>query len=379
MDFDLTREQEMIRKMVREFAEKEIAPVAMEYDEAAKFPEDIVKQLGQLGLMGMTIPRDYGGAGVDTISYAIAIEELSRIDASIGTIASVNNSLACEPIFRYGNEEQKRKYLTKLASGEGLGAFALTEAGSGSDASAMQSTAVNEGEEYVLNGSKVFVTNGTKATAVITFALTDKTKGYKGISAFIVPTDTKGFVRGVKENKMGIRASDSIEISFEDCRLSKENLLGKEGEGFKIALATLDVGRIGIAAQAVGIAQGALDESLKYSKEREQFGQSISSFQAIQWMLADMATEIEAARLLTYRAAYAKDHGERFSMEASMAKLYASDVAVRATRNAVQIHGGYGYTKDYPVERFYRDAKVTEIYEGTSEVQRLVISRALLK
>lgn len=379
MDFDLTEEQKMIRKTVRDFAENEIRPVTLDYDEKEEYPLEIVKKLGELGFMGITIPREYGGAGIDGISYAIAIEELSRVDPSVGVIVSVHNSLACEPIYHYGTEEQKKKFLPLLAKGKHIGCYTLTEPAAGSDAAAIQSTAKLEGDEYVLNGTKQFITNSLVADIAIAFMMTDKEKGYRGVSALIVPTNTKGFIRGKKEKKMGIHASVTMELAFEDCRIPKENLLGKEGEGFKIALASLDSGRVGIAAQAVGIAQGALDEAIPYSKERVQFGQPISKFQAIQWMLADMATEIDAARLLTYKAAQAKDKGGRYSKEAAMAKLFASDVAVKATRNAVQIFGGYGYMRDYQVERLYRDAKITEIYEGTSEVQKIVISRALLK
>ncbi|UCD92294.1 MAG: acyl-CoA dehydrogenase [Methanobacteriota archaeon] len=378
MDFKLTEEQEMIKKMVRDFAEKEIAPLARENDEKSSYPPEIAKKLGELGIMGITIPTEYGGAGTDHVSYAIAIEELSRVDSSFGTVVSVNNSLVCDPILKYGTDEQKKKLLTPIAK-HGIGAFSLTEPGSGSDAGSLKCTAVLEGDEYVINGTKNFVSNGLMADLVLLFAVTDKSKGAKGISAFLIPDGTPGFEKGKKEDKLGIRACDTIEISFEDCRIPKEFLLGEEEQGLRIALGTLDGGRIGIAAQAVGIAQGALDESLRYSQEREQFGQPIFNFQAIQWKLANIATETEAARLLVHRAAFTKEQGKRFSTEAAMAKLFASDVAMKATREAIQVFGGYGYVKEYPVERFYRDAKVTEIYEGTSEVQRIVISRALLK
>ena len=368
----------MIRKMVRDFAEKELAPIARENDEKASYPIEIARKLGELGLMGMTIPPEYGGAGTDQISYTIAVEELSRVDASFGTVVSVNNSLVCDPILKWGTEEQKQEFLKPMAK-QGVGAFSLTEPGSGSDAGALKTTAVLDGDEYVINGTKNFVSNGQVADVTLFFAMTDLSKGTKGISTFLVKDGTAGFTKGKKEDKLGIRACDTIEISFEDCRLPKENLLGPEEKGLNIALGTLDGGRIGIAAQAVGIAQGALDESIRYSKEREQFGQPISNFQAIQWKLANMATETDAARLLVQKAAYTKQQGGRYSLEAAMAKLYASDIAMKATREAIQIFGGYGYVKEYPVERFYRDAKVTEIYEGTSEIQRMVIARSLLK
>jgi alkylation response protein AidB-like acyl-CoA dehydrogenase len=378
MDFKLTEEQEMIRKMVRDFAEKEIAPLARENDEKSTYPREIADKLGELGIMGMTMPTEYGGAGADHISYTIAIEELSRVDGSFGTVVSVNNSLVCDPILKYGTEEQKKEFLTPIAK-RGIGAFSLTEPGAGSDAGSQKTTAVLDGDEYVINGTKNFVSNGKLADVTLLFAMTDISKGHRGISAFLIADGTPGFTKGKKEDKLGIRACDTIEISFEDCRIPKENLLGEVGQGLRIALGTLDGGRIGIGAQAVGIAQGALDESVRYSKEREQFGRPISSFQAIQWKLANIATEVDAARLLVRKAASAKEQGKKFSFEAAMAKLFASDVAVKATREAIQVFGGYGYVKEYPVERFYRDAKVTEIYEGTSEIQRIVISRALLK
>jgi butyryl-CoA dehydrogenase len=377
MDFKPTEEQEMIRKMVRDFAEKELAPIAQENDEKGSYPREIAKKLGELGIMGMAIPTEYGGAGTDQISYTIAVEELSRIDASFGTVVSVNNSLVCDPILKMGTEDQKREFLKPMAQ-QGIGAFSLTEPGSGSDAGGLKTTAVLDGDEYVINGTKNFVSNGLMADVILFFALTDPSKGTKGISTFLVKDGTPGFTKGKKEDKLGIRACDTIEISFEDCRLPRGNLLGPEGKGLGIALGTLDGGRIGIAAQAVGIAQGALDESIRYSKEREQFGQPISNFQAIQWKLANIATEVDAARLLVQKAAFKKQQGERYSLEAAMAKLFASDIAMKATREAIQVFGGYGYVKEYPVERYYRDAKVTEIYEGTSEIQRLVIARALL-
>ena len=379
MDFSLTKEQEMIRKMVREFAEKEVAPIAAEIDETCEFPAETIKKMGKLGLMGVTVPKEWGGGGMDSVSYVIAVEEISRACASTGVAMSVNNSLVCDSILKFGTEAQKQKYLIPLAKGEKLGSFALTEPSAGTDAAAQQTTAVKDKNDYIINGSKIFITNGSKSDVVILFAMTDKSKGTRGISAFIVDSNTKGFSIGTIEDKMGIRGSIQAELVFEDMRIPSENLLGKEGAGFKIAMVSLDSGRIGIAAQALGIAQAALDESIKFAKEREQFGRPIAKFQAIQWMIANMATEIDAARLLVYRAAFVKGQGMRFSQEAAMAKLYASDVAVRVTRDAVQIHGGYGYTKDYTVERLYRDAKITEIYEGTSEVQKMVISGTLLR
>ena len=378
MNFGLTKEQEMIRKTVREFALNEVQPIAAEIDERAEFPAGTVRKMAEINLLGLTIPREYGGVGADGISYAIAIEELSRVCASTGIIMAVHNSLGSFPIMKFGTDEQKKKYLPKLARGEMLAAFALTEPNAGSDAANQQTTAVLEKDEWVINGTKIFITNGKSAGLVTLMAMTDKSKGYRGISAFLVEKGTKGFNYGTKENKLGIRGTDTYELVFEDCRIPKENILGNPGDGFKIAMQSLDYGRVGVGAQAVGIAQGALDESIKYAKEREQFGRPISKFQAIQWMIADMATEIEAARLLVYRAAWLKDKVPRISKEAAMAKMYASEVAMRATTKAIQIHGGYGYTKDYPVERFFRDAKITEIYEGTNEIQRLVISGNLL-
>ncbi len=366
----------MTRKMVRDFAEREIIPESMKYDESQEFPEHWAKKMGELGLLGIFVPEKYGGSGLDSVSYAITIEELARADASASVIAAVCNGLACEPILRYGTEEQKRKYLVPLARGEWIGAYALTEPGSGSDAAAMRSTAKLDGDEWELNGSKALITNAAKAKVLITYARTGEKK--YDISCFIVPTDTPGFVRQKKENKMGIRASDTMLLAFDHLRIPKENLLGQEGKGFNIALATLDGGRIGIAAQALGIGQRALEESLKFAKEREAFGGKIADLQAIQWKLADMATEVEAARLLTYRVARLKDEGKRHTFESSVAKLYASEAAHHAVDAAVQIHGGYGFIKDYVVEKLYRDQRVTEIYEGTSEVQRLVIARAVL-
>lgn len=367
----------MIRKMVREFAEAEMRPIAQQSDLTGEFPWQTIRKMGPLGLMGMPIPKEYGGGGVDSVSYAIGIEEISRVCAATGVIVAVHTSVGTYPIYLFGSEEQKRKYLPKLARGEMIGAFALTEPNAGSDAGAASTTAKPDGDFYILNGTKIFITNGMVAGTVIVLGLTDKSKGTRGMTAFIVEEGTKGFSHGSREKTMGQCASDTSELVFENCAVPKENMLGKEDEGFKLAMTALDGGRVGIAAQAVGIAQAALDESIKYSKEREQFGKTISKFQAIQWMLADMATEIEAARLLTYSAACLKDAKMKFSKEASMAKMYASEVATRTTSRAVQIHGGYGYTKDYTVERLYRDARITEIYEGTSEVQRMVIAANL--
>ena len=380
MKLELDENQKMIRNMVREFAEKEIAPIASESDQKSEYPTKTLEKMAKLGLLGITIPTQYGGAGLDTISYTIVIEEISRKCASTGVITSVHNSLVAWPIKIYGTEEQKKKYLPILAKGEKIGAFAGTEPNAGSDLGAMQTSAKLEGDKYIINGDKTFITSGPKAGVIILFAVTDKNAGSKGISAFVVENNMKGFKVGSIFDKMGINANLVSELVFEDMEVPKENLLGKEGEGFKIALSTLDGGRIGIAAQAVGIAQAALDESIEYSKQRQQFGRPISKFQAIQWMIADMATRIEAARYLVYNAAYAKDHQSgRFSKEAAMAKLFASETAMDAVIKAVQIHGGYGYTKEYAVERLFRDAKITEIYEGTSEVQRMVIASSLLR
>lgn len=374
----MTEEQIMVRDMARDFAANELLPIASMLDEEGKFPAEIIKKMGDLGLMGMAIPEEYGGAGLDAISYALAMEEIARGCAGTSVIMSVNNSLACDPIYKFGKEDQKRKYLVPLAKGEKLGCFCLTEPMSGSDAAAMRASAELKGDSWVLNGTKSFVTNGAHADVCIVFAQADKTKGHRGINAFIVEKSSPGLRIGKIEKKLGINASDTAELIFEDCRAPAENLLGEPGIGFRIALSALDSGRIGIAAQALGIARAGFEESLKYSKERSQFGQKISEFQAIQWKLADMATEIEAARLLVLRAAYLKDKGQRFTVESAMAKLYASEMAMRATTNAIQIHGGYGYIKEYPVERHFRDAKITEIYEGTSEVQRLLIANSVL-
>ncbi len=379
MQFDFTDEQKMIQETARNFANGVVKPKAKEIDQTGQFPADTVKKLAELGFMGMMIPSEFGGAGLDAISYVIAMEEISAACASTGVIMSVNNSLVCDPLMKYGNEEQKKEYLTPLARGEKLGCFALSEPNAGSDAARQQTTAVQDGDSFVLNGTKNFITNGKEANIAIVFAMTDKTKGHKGISAFIVPTDTKGFTINRLEHKLGIRASSTAQIMLEDMRLPKKNLLGNIGDGFKIAMSTLDGGRIGIASQALGIARAAMEEAIEFAKQREAFGQLIHNFEAIQWMVADMATRLDSARLLTLRAAYLKDKKTRFTKEAAMAKLFAAETAMWITTKAIQIHGGYGYTTDYPVERHFRDAKITEIYEGTSEIQRLVIAANMFK
>ena len=379
MDFVLSKEHEMARTLFREFAETEVKPLAQEVDETERFPRETVEKMAKYGFMGIPFAKEYGGQGCDSLTYAMCVEELSRVCGTTGVIVSAHTSLGAEPINKFGTEEQKQKYLIPLAKGEKLGAFGLTEPGAGTDASGQQTKAVLEGDHYVLNGSKIFITNGGQADIYIIFAMTDKSKGTKGISAFIVEKDFPGFSIGTKEKKMGIRGSSTTELIFEDCIVPKENLLGQEGKGFGIAMTTLDGGRIGIASQALGIAQGAFDETVAYVKERKQFGRSISKFQNTQFQLADMKTKIEAARLLVYNAAKAKETKKRFSVEAAMAKLYAAEVAMEVTTKCVQLFGGYGYTREYPVERMMRDAKITEIYEGTSEVQRMVISGDLLK
>ena len=379
MKLEFTDQQKMILKMVREFADKEVAPIASELDEKGEYPTKTLGKMAKLGLLGIIIPREYGGAGLDTISYSIVVEEISRKCASTGVITSVHNSLTAWPIMKYGNEDQKKKYLPILAKGEKIGAFAATEPNAGSDLGAIRTIAELKGDNYIINGDKTFITSGPEAGIIIVFAVTDKSLGSKGISAFIVESDMKGYKVGSIFEKLGINASKTSELIFENMEVPKENLLGREGEGFKIALSTLDGGRIGIASQAVGIAQAALDESIEYSKQRQQFGRPIAKFQAIQWMIADMATKIEASRYLVYNAAYKKDIGEKISKEAAMAKLFASDTAMNSVIKAVQIHGGYGYTKEYTVERLFRDAKITEIYEGTSEVLKMVIAGSLLK
>lgn len=379
MQFDLSDEQKMIQQTAKDFAHGVVKPKAKEIDQTGQFPADTVKKLAELGFMGMMIPPEYGGSGLDTISYSIAMEEISAACASTGVIMSVNNSLVCDPLMKFGTEQQKKEYLVPLAKGERLGCFALSEPNAGSDAARQQTTAVQDGDSFVLNGTKNFITNGKEANTAIVFAMTDKSKGHKGISAFIVPTDAKGFTVSRLEHKLGIHASSTAQIMLEDLRIPKKNLLGGIGDGFKVAMSTLDGGRIGIASQALGIAQAAMEESIEFAKQREAFGQMIQNFQAIQWMVADMATRIDAARLLTHRAAYLKDKKVRFSKEAAMAKVYAAETAMWVTTTAIQIHGGYGYTTDYPVERHFRDAKITEIYEGTSEIQRLVIAANMFK
>jgi alkylation response protein AidB-like acyl-CoA dehydrogenase len=377
--FTLSDDQEALRREIRDFAAREIAPNVLRWDEASEFPAEVVKQLGQMGLLGVIFPPELGGAGLGYVDYMLAIEELSAVDGSIGIIVAAHNSLCTNHIFLAGNEAQREKYLPKLASGEWLGAWGLTEPGSGSDASAARTTAVRRGDRWVLNGNKTFITNGHYADVAVIIAVTDKSQGTHGLSAFIVEKGTPGFRPGKKENKLGLRASDTSELIFEECEIPAENLLGREGEGFVDAMRTLDGGRISIAALSLGIARGALDASVKYVKERKQFGKAIAEFQGIQWKLADMATELDAARLLTLRAAVLKDAGQRVTRESSMAKLYASEVAVRICDQAVQLHGGYGFIKDYPVEKFYRDVKLCTIGEGTSEIQRMVIGREILK
>jgi alkylation response protein AidB-like acyl-CoA dehydrogenase len=379
LDFQLNDEQLQLQKSVREYAEREIAPNVMKWDEAGEFPMATIKELGKMGLMGVVFPTEYGGAGMGYVEYVTAIDELSRVDGSVGIIVAAHTSLCSNHIFLAGSEEQKRKYIPKLATGEFLGAWGLTEPSSGSDAGSARMTAVRRGNTWVLNGNKTFITNGHYADVVVAIAVTDRTAHTHGLSAFIVEKGTKGFRPGKKENKLGLRASDTSELIFEDCVIPAENLLGKAGDGFIDAMQVLDGGRISIAALSVGMAQGAYESALKYSKQRKQFGKAISEFQAIQWKLADMATEIEAARLLTLRAASMKDAGMKTTLESSMAKLYASEVAVRCANEGVQIHGGYGFIKDYPAEKFYRDVKLCTIGEGTSEIQRLVIARQLVK
>ncbi|WP_191566630.1 acyl-CoA dehydrogenase [Metabacillus idriensis] len=377
MNIRFTEEQDMMRKMVRDFAQSEIEPF-VEKMEQGEFPKEILRKMGSLGLMGIPIPEQYGGAGMDFTSYIIAINELSKVSATIGVILSVHTSVGTNPILYFGTEEQKQKYIPKLASGEYLGAFCLTEPGSGSDAGSLKTKAVKKEENYILNGSKVFITNGGEADTYIVFASTNPEAGRKGISAFVVEKDTPGFVVGKDEHKMGLYGSRTVQISFEDAVVPAQNLLGEEGDGFKIAMANLDVGRIGIAAQSLGIAQAALESSIKYAKERVQFGKPISVQQGIGFKLADMATTVEASELLTYRAAFLRQNGLSCGKEASMAKLFASKTAMEAATEAIQVYGGYGYTKDYPVERYFRDAKICEIYEGTSEIQRIVISKHVL-
>ena len=380
MNFDLTNDQKMLQDQVKKFADSVLAPVAPDIDKSGEFPRDNIKKMAELGLLGIIVPEEYGGAGFDYISLAIAIEEISRACASTGVIVAVNNSLVGYPIMQFGSEEQKKKYLPLLCKGEKLGAFGLTEPNAGSDVVALESTARLDGDHYILNGTKRFITNAGEAGIYAVFAYTNKELKHKGISAFIVERDTPGFSLGKHEDLMGIRATANCELIFEDVKIPKENLLGKEGEGFKICMNTLDVSRIDIGAQAVGIAQSALDEAVRYSKERKTFGQPICNFQMVQSMLAEMATQIHAARMLVYYAGYCKNKGmTRFSKEAAMAKYYATDIAVDVARKGVQIYGGYGYTKDYPIERIYRDAKILELYEGTNEIQKIVIARELVR
>ena len=377
--FVLTEDQEHLRREIRDFAAREIAPNMMTWDEAGEFPLATIKKLGAMGLLGVIFPPEYGGAGLGYVDYVLAIEELSAVDGSIGLTVAAHNSLGTNHIFLAGSEDQKQKYVPLLASGKWLAAWALTEPGSGSDASAARTTAVKKGDRYVLNGAKTFITNGPYADATVVIAVTDKSKGTHGLSAFLVEKDTPGFRPGKKENKLGLRASDTSELIFEDCEIPEENLLGVEGEGFVDAMRVLDGGRISIAALSLGIGRGALDAALKYVKERRQFGKAIAEFQGIQWKLADMATELDAARLLTQRAAVLKDAGRKVTRESAMAKLFASEVAVRICNEAVQLFGGYGFIKDYPAEKYYRDVKLCTIGEGTSEIQRMVIAREILK
>jgi butyryl-CoA dehydrogenase len=379
MPFELTDEQRQVRDLCRDFADRVLRLAAGRWDREHAFPADAVRQLGELGLMGVAVAAEHGGAGMDPLAYAVAMEEISRGCASTGVIMSANNSLYCDPVERYGTPEQRRDWLPDFAAGRRLGAFALTEPTSGSDAASMQTTATRRGDDYVIEGAKNFITNGPQADAVVLFAMTDKAKRHKGITAFLVPGDAKGLTRGKPDEKVGIRASGTCSLFFEGCAIPARLRLGEEGEGFKVAMTTLDGGRIGIAAQALGIARAAYEAALAYAKERKAFGQPIAQLQAIQFMLADMATEIDAARLLVWRAADLKARGQRHTAEAAMAKLYASEMAARVTTRAIQVHGGYGYMTEYDVERHWRDARITEIYEGTSEIQRLVIAASVVK
>lgn len=379
MSIKLTDEQLMIQTMVRDFSREVIAPTAAERDKTKEFPQDNLKQLGELGFMGMMVPPEYNGSGADTVSYVLALSEVAYSCASTAVVMSVHNSIVCESLLRYGTEDQKQRFLKVLATGEIIGAFALTEPNAGSDPVRQTTKAVRDGDSYILNGTKRFITTGKNAGVVIVTAKTDDSMRHKGISAFLVEKGTPGFSIGQLEDKMGLRASDTVDLLFEDCRIPVEDMLGKEGEGFKIAMTGLDGGRIGISAQSVGVAQAALDAAIQYAKEREQFGQSISRFQGLRWIVADMATEIEAARQLMLSASAMKDRGENYTAQASMAKLFSSEMVNRVTAKALQIHGGYGYIKEYPVERYYRDARVFTIYEGTSEIQRIVISNHVFK
>lgn len=378
MDFALNKEQLMIQQMVREFAQNEIEPVVAEYEAEGRFPEEIIKGLGDLGILGMTVPKEYGGGDCDTVSSTVAIEEISRACASTGIAVAVNNSLACYPLLTFGTEEQKLEHLVPIANGTSLGSFGLTEPSAGSDAAMQQTVAIADGDDYVINGVKHFITNATVAEVYIVFAMEDRTKGTRGITTFILRKGDPGFTFGTIEDKLGIRASIQAELVFENCRIPADRMLGASGKGFKVAMMTLDVGRIGVAAQALGIAQACLDRSIQFANEREQFGKPIGRQGAIQEMLANMATRVEASRMLVRYAGWCKDAGRPFSKEAAMAKLHASETAMWSATKAIQVHGGYGYIKDYPVERYFRDAKITEIYEGTSEIQRLVIALNVL-
>jgi len=379
MDFTLTEEQKMLKAMVQDFASKELEPIAARIDEESRFPEESVRKMAEIGLTGIGFPEEYGGSGGGATELCIAVEEISRVCAATGAILLVTAGLASVPIYQHGNDEQKKRFIPPIATGKKLSAFALTEAGAGSDPAALETTATRQNNGYLINGTKTFITNGAEAGIILVFAATDRSLRHKGITAFIVEKETPGFSVGKHENKLGIRASSTTELIFEDCFVPEENRLGNEGDGFKIALSAIDASRVVVAAQALGIAQGAFDKALAYAKERQQFGQPIANFQAIQWMLADMATQIDAARLLTYRASCLQDEGLPFVKEAAMAKVFAAEAAKFVTNNAIQIHGGYGYIKEYPLERYFRDAKITEIYEGTSEMQRMTIARQLIK
>lgn len=381
MEFNVPKTHELFRQMIREFVEKEVKPIAAEVDENERFPMETVEKMAKIGIMGIPIPKEYGGAGGDNLMYAMAVEELSKACATTGVIVSAHTSLGTWPILKFGNEKQKQKYLPKMASGEWIGAFGLTEPNAGTDAAGQQTMAVQDPEtgEWILNGAKIFITNAGYANVYIVFAMTDKSKGLKGISAFIVEANTPGFSIGKKEMKLGIRGSATCELIFENCRIPKENLLGDKGKGFKIAMMTLDGGRIGIASQALGIAAGALDEAINYAKERKQFGRSLAQFQNTQFQIANLDVKVEAARLLVYKAAWRESNNLPYSLDAARAKLFAAETAMEVTTKAVQIFGGYGYTREYPVERMMRDAKITEIYEGTSEVQRMVIAANIIK
>ncbi len=379
MDFSLTKEQELFQQMIRDFAENEVKPLAAEVDEQERFPIETVEKMAKIGIMGIPIPKQYGGAGGNNLMYSMAVEELSMVCGTTGVIVSAHTSLCAAPILEHGTEEQKQKYLPKLASGEWIGAFGLTEPNAGTDAAGQQTTAIEDGDNYIINGSKIFITNAEYAHVYVIFAMTDKSQGTRGITAFIIEKGTPGFSFGKKEKKMGIKGSATSELIFENCVLPKTNMLGKLSKGFGVAMKTLDGGRIGIAAQALGLAQGAINETVKYVKERKQFGRALSAFQNTQFMLADMSTKTEASRMLVRKAAYKKDNKMAYSVDAAMAKLYAAETAMEVTNKAVQLHGGYGYTREYPVERMMRDAKITEIYEGTSEVQKMVISANMLK